>query len=114
MLPLRGLVSRANKGICQLDHGFYGAGFPHPGVEATAEQANKLLMHYRCHTALGTELQSSLELLVADLGLLFQPFQVNYKQYGGWVTSSWLKQVREKVDYYRFVLTVNNLLSSFP
>jgi hypothetical protein len=33
------------------------------------------------------ELQTSLELLVADLGLLFQPFQVNYEQYGGWVTT---------------------------
>jgi hypothetical protein len=74
MLPLRGIVSKANRGICQLDRGFYGAGFPHPGVEATAKQANKLLMHYGCHTALGTELQSSLEVLVADLGLLFQPF----------------------------------------
>jgi hypothetical protein len=27
---------------------------------------------------------------------------------------SWLKQVLEKVDYYGFVLTVTNLLSSFP
>jgi hypothetical protein len=74
MLPLGGIVSKANRGIHQLDRGFYGMGFPHPGFEATAEQANKLLMHYGCHTALGTELQSSLELLVADLGLSFQPF----------------------------------------
>jgi hypothetical protein len=40
-------------------------------VEATLEQANKLLMHYGCRTALGTELQNSLELLVVDLGLSF-------------------------------------------
>jgi hypothetical protein len=99
MLPLREIVSKANRGIHQLDRGFYGGGFPHPGVEATAKQANKLLMHYGCHTALGTELQSSLELLVADLGLLFQPFQVNYEQYGDWVTTSWSKRVWEKVDY---------------
>ena len=45
LLPLGGIVSKANRGIRQLDRGFYGAGFPHPGVEATAEQANKLLMH---------------------------------------------------------------------
>jgi hypothetical protein len=46
MLPLGGIISKANRGIRQLDRGFYGAGFPHPGVEATLEQANKLLMHY--------------------------------------------------------------------
>jgi len=45
MLPLGGIVSKAHRGIWQLDRGFYGAGFPHPGVEATLEQANKLLMH---------------------------------------------------------------------
>jgi hypothetical protein len=71
MLPLGGIVSKANQCIRQLDRGFYGAGFSHPGVEATLEQANKLLMHYGCRTALGTELQNSLELLVVDLGLSF-------------------------------------------
>jgi hypothetical protein len=79
MLPLEGIVSKANRGIHQFDRGFYGADFPHPGVEATAEQANKLLMHYGCHTALKTELQSSLELLVVDLGLSFQPFRLTSK-----------------------------------
>jgi hypothetical protein len=114
MLPLSGLVCKANHGIRQLDQGFYGAGFPHPGVEATVEQSNKLLMHYGCHTALGTELQTLLELLVADLGLSFQPFCVSYKHYGNWVTTCWLKRVWEKVDCYGFVLTVNNLVSIFP
>jgi hypothetical protein len=74
MLLLDGIVSKANWGIQQLDRGFYGAGFPHPGVKATVKQANKLLMHYGCHMALSTELQTSLELFVADLGLSFQPF----------------------------------------
>jgi hypothetical protein len=82
MLPLSGEVRKANHGIKQLNRGFFGAGFPHPGVEVTVEQANKLLMHYGCHTALGDELQTSLELLVVDLGLLFQPFRVSYKHYG--------------------------------
>jgi hypothetical protein len=114
MLPLGGVVRKANRGIRQLDRGFFGAGFPHPGVEATVEQANKLLMHYGCHTALGDELQTLLELLVVDLGLSFQPFRVSYKHYGDWVTTCWLKRVWEKVDHYRFVLTVHNLLLSFP
>ena len=86
MLPLGWIFSKANRGIQQLDRGFYGAGFPHPGVEATLEQTNKLLLHYGCQTALGTELQTSLELLVVDLGLLFQPFHISYDQYGDWVT----------------------------
>ncbi len=51
---------------------------------------------------------------MADLGLSFQPFQVNYEQYGAWVTSSWLKRVWGRIDHYRFILTVNkNLLSSY-
>ncbi len=98
MLPLGGMVRKANQGIRQLDCGFFGAGFPHPGVEATVEQTNKLLMHYGYHTALGNELQTSLELLVVDLGLSFQPFCVSYNHYGNWVTTCWLKQVWEKVD----------------
>jgi hypothetical protein len=114
MLPLKGIVSKANWGIRQLDRGFYGAGFPHPGVEATLEQANKLLMHYGCRTALGTELQTYLELLVVDLGLSFQPFQVSYKHYGDWVTTSWLKRVWEKVSFFGFTISVNNLLACNP
>jgi hypothetical protein len=35
MLPLSGIVHKANPGIQQLDRGFYGAGLPHPGIEAT-------------------------------------------------------------------------------
>jgi hypothetical protein len=114
MLLLGGVVRKANRGIRQLDRGFFGAGFPHPGVEATVVQVNILLMHYGCHTALGDELQTLLELLVVVLRLSFQPFCVSYKHYGYWVTTCWLKQVWEKVDCYGFVLTVHNLSLSFP
>jgi hypothetical protein len=74
ILLLGGIVHNANHGIQQLSRRFYGAGFPHPGVEATVDQSIKLLMHYGCYTALGTELQTLQELHVADLGLSFQPF----------------------------------------
>ena len=60
------------------------------------KQVNKLLIHYGCQTALATELQTSLELLVVDLGLSFQPFRISYNQYGNWVTTSWLKRVWKK------------------
>ncbi len=62
MLPLGGVVHKANCRIRQLDPGLFGAGFPHLGVEATVEQVNKLLMLYGCHTALGDDLQMLLEL----------------------------------------------------
>ena len=114
MLPLGGIVSKANCGIRQLASGFYGTGLPHPGVEAMLEQVNKLLMHYGCQTVLGTELQTSLDLLVVDLGLSFQPFRVYHNQYGDWVTTFWLKRVWEKVSFFDFVLTVTNLSTSYP
>ena len=63
MLPLGGIVSKAKPGIRQLDRRFYGAGFPHPGIKASVEQANKILMHHGCNRAHGTELQTSLKLL---------------------------------------------------
>jgi hypothetical protein len=98
-LPLGGIVSKANQGIQKLDRSFYGVGFPHPGIKAMVKQANKLLMHYGCHTDLGTELQTSLKLLVADLGLSFQHFRASFEHYGKWVTTSWLNRVWEKVDH---------------
>jgi hypothetical protein len=91
MLPLGGIIRTASKGIQQLDRGFYGTGLPHPGVEAIVEQSNKLLTHYGCCTALGTKLQTSIELLLVELGMTFQPLQLSYANFGNMVTISWLK-----------------------
>ena len=55
------------------------------------EQSNKLLMHYGCRTALGTELQTSIGLLLIELGMSFQPFLLSYANFGHMVTTSWLK-----------------------
>ena len=52
--------------------------------------------------------------LVVDLGLSFQPFRFSYDQYGDWVTTSWLKRVWEKVSFFDFELTINNLPTSYP
>ena len=93
MLPLGGIMQTAPKGIQQPDQGFYGAGLPHPGVEAIVEQSNKLLMHYGYRTALGTELQTSIGLLLVELGMLFQPFLLSYTNFGHMVTTSGLKRV---------------------
>ncbi len=51
---------------------------------------------------------------MVDLGLSFQPFRVSYDQYGDWVTTSWLKRVWEKVSFFDFELTINNLPTSYP
>ncbi len=77
-------------------------------------QLNKLLMHYGCCTALGTKLQTSLGLLLVELGMSFQPLQLSYADYGNMVTTSWLKQVWEKLDRFKFAVTVHNLHSVFP
>jgi hypothetical protein len=114
MLPLGGIIQMAPKGIRQLHQGFYGAGLPRPGVEAIVEQSNKLLMHYGCCTALGTELQTSIGLLLVELGMLFQPLQLSYADFGHMVTTSWLKQVWEKFDRFKFAVMVHNLHSVFP
>ncbi len=114
MLSLGGIVRTVSKGIQQLNRGFYGTGLPHPGVEAIVEQSNKLLTHYGCCTALGTKLQTSIELLLVELGMMFQPLQLPYANFGNMVTISWLKQVWEKLDRFKFVLTVHNLCSRYP
>jgi hypothetical protein len=75
MLPLGGIVSKANRGIRQLDRGFYGAGFPHPGVEATLEQANKLLMHYGCRTLLARSCRPRLNFWWWTWASHFNPFK---------------------------------------
>jgi hypothetical protein len=113
MLSLGGIVWTAPKGIQQLDRGFYGAGLPHPGVDAIVEQSNNLLMHYGCCTAMDTELQTSHGLLLVELGMSFQPLQLSYANFRNMVTTSWLKRVWEKLDRFRFAVTVHNLCSVF-
>jgi hypothetical protein len=73
------------------------------------EQSNKLLMHYGCRTALGTKLQTSLGLLLVEMGMSFQPLQSLYANYGNMVTTSWLKRVCEKLDRFKFAVMVHNL-----
>ncbi len=48
------------------------------------------------------------------LGLSFQPFQVSYEHFKDWVTTSWLKRVWEKVSFFGFTLSVNNLTVCYP
>ncbi len=78
------------------------------------EQSNKLLMHYGCCTAMSTKLQTSLGLLLVELGMSFQPLQLSYPDFGNMVTTIWLKRVWEKLDRFKFAVTVHILCSAFP
>ncbi len=49
--------------------GFYGVGRPHPAIECLVAQLNKLIMHYSSTFCLGINMQTSVELLVIELGL---------------------------------------------
>jgi hypothetical protein len=39
---------------------------------------------------------------------------VSYEHFGDWVTTSWLKRVWEKVSFFGFTSSVNNLLACYP
>jgi hypothetical protein len=78
-----GIRNSASVQIRQLDQGFYGAGFPHPGVECFASQIQKFLTHYGCKSAIGLQLQVSLNLFIIELGLTPQPFSALYKRFKG-------------------------------
>ncbi len=78
------------------------------------EQSNKLLMHYGCQTALDAKLQTSLSLLLIELGMSFQALQLSYNEFEDMVATSWLKWVWERLDRFKFAVMVHNLRSVFP
>ncbi len=92
ILPLGGVVRSTTVCSRTIDAGFYGVGLPHVGVEATIAMTNKLLMHFGCNTATGRFMQISYSLLFVELGLSFQPLQVEYGKYNHLVTHSWMKK----------------------
>ncbi len=73
MLSLSGVRQSVSRELCQMDRGFYGAGFPHPGVECFVLQMNKLLTHYGSNTRLGIHMQLLMELLITEVGISLQP-----------------------------------------
>ncbi len=75
ILPLGRVVWTAPVRSQSIDAGFFGVSLPHLGVEALIGMANKLLMHYGCHTATGRFMQMSYCLFYLELGLSFQLLQ---------------------------------------
>lgn len=109
ILPLGGVVRSAPKGLRQLAPGFYGVGCPHPAVECTIAQLNKLLMHYGCRSGLAVQLQTSVEYMMIELGMSGQPFHVSYEKYGELVTHCWMKTVWEKCNFYGIRVTLGDI-----
>ena len=91
IMPLGRIICSVPKAIRQVDKAFYGAGFPHWGVESLVEQLSKLLMHYGCKTIVGLKMQLSLERLTLEMGILSKPLQESYKRYVPWITDGWFK-----------------------
>jgi hypothetical protein len=89
-------------------------GLPHLGVEALIGMANKLLMHYGCHTATGRFMQTLYSLLYVELGLSFQPLQELYHKYGHLVTHSWIKMLWEKLSMFEVHTVITDLSLKFP
>ena len=113
LCPAGGICSKAKRDIRQLDSGFYGAGFPHLGVEAATAQVNKLLMHYGCQSAVGILYNLSYELMILEVGLSFQPLQLRYKSFSALLTHCWLKTLWEKCDAYKIKVETYNIPLKF-
>ena len=114
LLPLGGIIRTARTPIRQTSHGFYGAGCPHPGVEACIEQINKLLMHFGCPSSTGLKMKASLEFLTVELGVSPQPLQESYQRYGKWATPSWFKTLWEKCDKLNMRVEFNEDILTLP
>jgi hypothetical protein len=63
-----------------------------------------LLTNYGCKTAVGRLLQALMELFMLELDMGAQPFKVNFRWHGQWVTDSWLKSLWEKVYLFGIVI----------
>ena len=75
---------------------------------------NKLLMHFRCSTVTGRFMQISYSQLLVELGLSFQPLQVEYDQYNHLVTHTWMKMLWEKVSMFGLTVTTPSASGGFP
>ncbi len=114
LLPLGGVRRSVKKEVRYLGKGFFGSGCPHLGVECGVGQLEKLRTHYGCQTVVGKLLQSSMELLIIELGLSSQPLTEDYSVGASWTTQSWLKSVWQKVHLFRIDVRIGNVSFSPP
>jgi hypothetical protein len=106
ILTLGEVIRTTPVGSRTINTGFYGVGLPHVGVEALIAMTNELLMHYGCSTATGRFMQISYSLLLVELGMSFQPLQVNYEKYSYLVTHTWMKMLWEKLSMFEMTVII--------
>ena len=112
LIPMGGVIRSSPLLLRQLDPGFFGIGCPHVGVECFVEQTAKLLMHCGYPSSIGHGYKVSLEYVILELGMSFQPLQLSYQMYSKRLTNCWLKSLWEKC--YKFnVQIVFNFLDEF-
>jgi hypothetical protein len=114
LLPICSIRQSVHRDLRQMDHGFFGCGFPHPGMECLIAQLNKLLTNYGCNSGLGIHLQTSMELMIVGGGVSTQILSQPFQRYSKWVTNSWLKSVWEKVDLFNFKVEIKELPLKMP
>jgi hypothetical protein len=114
LLSICGIRKSVSRDIRQMDRGFYGVGFPHPGVECLVAQLNKLLTHNGSSLGLGIHMQASMELLVTEGGVSTQILAEPFARYSKWVIHCWLKSVWEKVDIFCLQTEISELLIGLP
>jgi hypothetical protein len=86
ILSISGVCQSVSRDLRQLDQGFYGVGYPHPGIECFVAQMNKLLTHYGSNTGMGIHMQLSMELLITKAGVSLQPLTTPFNRCKNWVT----------------------------
>ncbi len=89
-------------------------GLPHLGVKALIAMLNKLIMHYRCNTAVGRFMKASYFLFLVEMGLSFQPLQESYERHNFLLTHSWMKMLWEKVSMFGLKVVVVDFHLKYP
>ena len=59
-------------------------------------------------------MQISYSLLLVELGMLFQPLQVNYEKYSYLATHRWMKMLWEKLSMFKMKVLIPERLRMFP
>lgn len=113
-IPIGGVVWSAPMAIPQLHGGFYGIGFPHPGIKCQTSKVSKLVMNYGRQMNVGLKMAVSFWEPILKLGITLPSFQEPYEQYKGWVTWSQIVSLWEKCSIYGVFIEITDTNLSFP
>ena len=64
-------------------------------------------MHYGCSSSIGFGCKVSVEYMILELGVAFQPFKASYKKYSKRLTKCWLKSLWEKCQMFDVKIVLN-------